>query len=99
MCLCSVFYRLSASCGMSGPLGVVCASVSTHSLDLVGALMHDDLSQHYHHCPHRFLVTDHLGCCRLHALRHELGEAMVPLHPILWAMALLVGRAIPLAKG
>ena len=78
----------------SGPLLVVRASMSTHVVDL-----HDGPSHQYHDRPHCFLATDHLGCRHLHALHHESGEVVVPLHPDLRAVALLVGRAITPAKG
>ena len=80
MYLCSLFCQLSASYETSGPLLAARAFVSAHALDLVGALMHDVLSHQYHHHPHYFPATDHLSCCRLHALCHGIGEVVVPLH-------------------
>ena len=74
-------------------------SVSMHALDLVGALMHDGQSHQYDHLPHCVLETNHLGCHHLHALHHELGEVVVPLHSALQEMTLLLGRTIPLVKG
>ena len=84
---------------MSDPLLSMRVSVSVHALDLVGTLMHDGQSHQYHHRPHCILMTNHLGCHHLHGLFHELGGVAVPLHYTLQEIALLVGHAIPLAKG
>ena len=99
MCSCSLFCQLFASFEIIGPVLVVRVFVSVHALDLVGGLMHDAMSYPYHHFPHCVPTTDHIGFHHLHSLHHELGEVVVPLHSTLQAVALLVGCAIPLARG
>ena len=73
---------------------------STHALGLVCSLNHFDLSYAYrrHHVlPHP--ATSYPIRRLLHFLHHELGEVVGPLHPILQAATLLLGRTILSAIG